>query len=266
MTHATHEPRGLIRHLLFLGKEMLFPRTCGTCHQEGSFLCESCFATLRQRQRHSQTCGHCGTRETPEGQLCFSCTGSVAHDGIFAALRYDDPRVAHLIHLFKYQFVRDLGLPLGTLLSLAILQSELPLPDAIIPVPLHPRRERWRGWNQADVLAETIVQNLPKDIAPPILKHVLTRIRFTTPQMSLSDKTLRTKNIDGAFDVSANNKRVHKKLREPENTLNAEETGIAGKSFWIIDDVAASGATIAACAQTLKEHGAQRVFGIVIAR
>lgn len=256
--------RTSIKQLLFLGKEALFPRFCSVCHREGSFLCEACFLELSKGFRQSHTCGHCGIRETPEGQLCSSCQSVAPHDGIFAALHYDDPRIAHLIHLFKYRFVHDLGIPLGTLLATALLRSDLPLPDAILPVPLHPRRERWRGWNQAESLAKTLVKNFPPEITPPVFNNLLVRTRFTTPQMSLQNRELRKKNIEGAFQVS---KKYPQKVSVSHTKHDTfETTNIAGKYFWIIDDVASSGSTIAACARALKERGARRVFGIVVAR
>lgn len=244
----------LFQHLLFLGKEMLFPRFCSLCHKEGHFLCESCFLTISKGRRQSQVCGHCGARETPEGQICFSCAGSVPHDGIFAALHYSDPRVSHLVHLFKYRFIQDLGSSLGKILALALLQSEVSLPDAIIPVPLHPRRERWRGWNQADILAQALTKNMPQDIAPPILDDILIRTKFTAPQMSLQSRDLRQENIAGAFQLT------------PNIQTKTGKTDIIGKSIWLVDDVAASGATLAACAKALKEYGAKKIFGIVVAR
>ncbi len=241
------EPTRLLSRLLFLGQEMIFPRFCGSCQKEGSFLCESCRTSLSQSRRQSQVCGHCGIRETPSGRVCLSCSGSVSYDGIFAALHYDDPRVAHIIHLFKYRFVRELGWELGRILAAASLQSDIPLPDAILPVPLHPRRKRWRGWNQSVILAESLVRNFPQDIAPPISEDLLVRTRFTTPQMSLKNREFRKENVRDAFQA---------------NRID----DIRGKNFWIIDDVAASGATIAACAKTLKELGANQVFGLVVAR
>ncbi len=235
-------------------EEAFFPRLCGVCRTEGSLLCPSCALNLSNSTRQSQSCGHCGVRETPLGTVCFDCIGSAAHDGIFAALRYHHPEVARLIHLFKYRFVRDLGNPLGALLATAVLRSELPLPDAILPVPLHPRRERWRGWNQSEILAEAFRKNLPEELSPPVIKTLLVRTRFTTPQMSIRDKNLRKKNIEGAFQIA------------PKSTRKETPFDVTGKRIWIVDDVAASGATIAACAKVLKECGAREVFGIVVAR
>lgn len=248
----------LLERIVFLGKEALFPRSCGICHTEGAFLCEACFLTLSNERRHAQSCGLCGIRETPEGRLCPKCAGTTPHDGIFAALRYDDPKIARLIHLFKYRFVREIGEPLGALLATSLLQSDLPLPDALVPVPLHPRRERWRGWNQSEIVADAALQHLPADIRPPVLKNLLIRTRFTAPQMSIRDKGLRKKNIEGAFRII---------LKDSKNRRGECDTfDIREKRIWIVDDVAASGSTIAACAEVLKERGAREVFGIVVAR
>lgn len=246
--------RTSVKRLFSFGKEALFPRFCGVCQKESSFLCDKCFLELSKRLRHSHTCGYCGVRETPDGRLCPDCQGVALHDGIFAALHYDDPRIAHLIHLFKYRFVHDLSIPLGKLLATAMLQSDLPLPDAIVPVPLHPRRKRWRGWNQAEILAETLARHFPKEISPPVLNDLLVRNRFTAPQMSLKSKELRKKNIEDAFQLS-------KKCQPTEDGIP-----LIGKRFWVVDDVASSGSTISACARALKEHGAREVFGIVVAR
>lgn len=231
-------------------QDAFFPRLCGVCEKPGTILCSECFHSLPRRS--SQVCGSCGVRETPSGQLCFECIGTSAHDGIFAATHYDDPSVSRLIHLFKYRFIRDLETPLGAILAESILRSEIPLPDAILPVPLHPRRERWRGWNQSALLADALTKNLPSDIVPPLFHHWLIRTRFTAPQMSIRDRDRRKRNIENAFSLNG------KKSDIPFD--------VSGKRLWLIDDVAASGSTIDACAATLKKHGAAEVFGVVVAR
>lgn len=247
-------PLDTLKQLLDVFKETLFPHSCGICRKTGSPLCNSCFLLLGNTLRHSQSCGHCGIRETPSGSLCPECSGHAPHDGLFAALRYDDPRIARLIHLFKYRFIRDLATPLGALLATATLRAELAIPDAIIPVPLHPRRERSRGWNQSALLANAFITHFPVTLMPPILDTLLVRTRYTATQMSIRDRTLREKNTEGAFRI----------LEHAPDTPPSFDIG--GKRLWLIDDVAASGSTIAACARTLKEHGAHEVFGIVIAR
>lgn len=240
-----------ILRVLFSIRDTIFPAFCGSCGKEGSALCEPCFLALPRRI--SQTCGSCGIRETPIGKLCHECAGSPI-DGLFSASRYDQRVISHLIHLFKYRFVRELGSPLGRLLAESVLRSDVPFPDAIIPVPLHPRRERWRGWNQAEILADELARWLPPDIAPPILRKRLIRTRFTTPQMPIREKSLRKLNIRGAF-------RANEATRGIDMPFDLQ-----GKRLWIIDDVAASGATVSACAEALKQAGAAEVFGIVVAR
>ncbi len=240
--------------LLSLVKEALFPRHCGVCERTGKTLCPECLSLLSNSHRQSQVCGSCGIRETPLGALCFDCRGNASHDGIFSAFRYDDARIAHVIHLFKYRFVEDVGQYLGDLLGEVVLRSELPLPDAIFPVPLHKRRERWRGWNQSDILADALTRNFPENIRPPVIRNTLIRVRSTAPQMSIRDKKLRAKNIEGAFRVVQ---------APPDNPLFFD---INEKRLWLVDDVAASGSTINACARALKERGAREVFGIVVAR
>lgn len=258
-----------IKGLSSQAKETLFPRSCALCQSAGSFLCESCFPVLQNSIRHSQSCGSCGARETPQGVLCSNCAGTVPHDGIFAAFRYHDPRIARLIHSFKYRFIHELGDPLGRLLASALSHSDLPLPDAIFPVPLHPRRERWRGWNQAEILANTIARSLPEDLSPPVLRGILVRTRFTVPQMSIRDKDLRKKNIEGAFQILPEKKAefLSKFSQKTEKYSDKDSPfEISGKNIWLVDDVAASGSTLAAASAALKDHGAKEVFGIVIAR
>lgn len=250
----------ILRTLLSLFEDAFFPLRCVLCEKNGELLCASCAASLPRRS--SQVCGFCGARETPQGTLCHEChSDNSSLDGIFAATRYDVPHIARLIHLFKYRFLRDLAEPLGHILSEAVLRSELPLPDLLLPVPLHPRRERFRGWNQSLLLAEEMRKHFPEPIAPRVDPHLLNRIRFTAPQMSLRGRIDRAQNIEGAFALSP----PPENKNEPEKNAFVDAR-ILGKYVWLIDDVAASGATLRACADVLKKSGAKKVFGVVVAR
>lgn len=241
------------RRIAFVLQDAMFPLSCGGCGIYGVPLCDSCFQSIQRRS--SQYCGVCGARETPLGKICYECLITAPnHDGIFAACHYGDSKMSRLIHLFKYRFLEELGAPLGTLLAESVLRSEIPLPDAIIPIPLHPRRERWRGWNQSVFLAEALLKHIPEDIAPPLLKDTIIRIRHTAPQMSFRDKKSREKNIKDAFQ------------KNPDKKIKNIPFDIRGKRIWLVDDVAASGSTINSCASVLKQHGAKEVFGIVLAR
>ena len=115
-----------------------------------------------------------------------------------------------------------------------------PVPDAevVLPVPLHPLRERWRGFNQSRELAKKAGLN-------PV-ERVLTRIVNTTPQTTLAGgSAARRQNIRGAFAATA---------------------AVRGLSVLLVDDVMTSGATLFEAARTLKNAGAKTVTGLLVAR
>ncbi len=113
--------------------------------------------------------------------------------------------------------------------------------DAILPVPLHPSRERERGFNQAYILAKL----LSRRHGVPVLKGLLRRIRPTPPQAGKRRERIR--NVRGAF-------RVH----HPEQ--------IRGRSILLVDDVYTTGATVNECARVLMKAGARGVWVYTLAR
>lgn len=110
----------------------------------------------------------------------------------------------------------------------------------IIPVPLHPKRLRWRGFNQSEKIADIIASNLQIPIDSTSLK----RIKFKTPQAKLK-KEDRIKNISNNFNWHG-------------NKLNQQ-------NIILIDDVTTTGATLNECAKVLKANGAKEVWGLVLA-
>jgi len=113
--------------------------------------------------------------------------------------------------------------------------------DAIVPVPLHPARQRERGFNQAGLLADWISAHLSVRSRP-----VLERIHFTTTQTAF-DRTERIQNLRGAF-------RLRKKA------------DVRKWRVLLIDDVLTTGSTLSECARTLKQAGAQSVYAATAAR
>lgn len=114
-------------------------------------------------------------------------------------------------------------------------------PDGIVPVPLHPRRLAWRGFNQSLELARLLARTL--DL--PVLPHALARIRDTTPQSQLPGPK-RLENIQGAF------------AGDPE--------AVAGRRLLLVDDVMTTGATVETAVTALRRAGAVRVDVAVVAR
>jgi len=142
------------------------------------------------------------------------------------------------IKQLKYHGIKRLASPLSELL----LKTSLPDVDAIIPVPLHGKRLRERGFNQSALIAKGISKRLHR----PLLINTLIRTRYTTPQVNLTARE-REKNIKGAFSV-----------------IDGED--IQGKDIMLIDDVFTTGATVRECSKVLRKAGAGNIYVITLAR
>lgn len=229
--------------------DILFPLRCLGCQTKGSWICAVCLSQIPRRLE--QRCPACLRHVTPTGERCFQCrdTTTSALDGIFVASYYQNSLLPRAIHTWKYRFIPDLALPLGQFLTIALQKSSLPLPESILPVPLHKRRLRFRGFNQSALLAQIVSETLTPGLDITLSTDVLLRTRFTKPQMKTDSREERLINLKNAFS-----------LKEDAAHL------IKGKTLWLIDDVATTGTTLEECATILKQHGATSVFGIVLAR
>lgn len=230
--------------------ELLFPRACVGCDREGSFLCDACQNAVPRKADHE--CPFCRRVDTPYGATCLSCAKRHELDGIFAAMPFQgNPVIEDAVHVLKYEFVTELARPLGTLLADSVTATDLPIPDALIPVPLHPWRLRFRGFNQASLIARILAEDMTPGLPIPLREDILIRTRFTFSQARSRNAKERRQNLSGAFSL---NKKIDFRKE------------IEGKLFWIVDDVATTGTTIEECARILKKYGAKKVFGIVLAR
>ncbi len=200
------------------------------------------------------TCCHlCGNPllEPGEDWLCAPCREALSRDVLipgdqpfflsellpcsYAAFAYQGA-ARELAHSLKYGgdhwAARPLALGMAATLALAPgpAQGEL-----LVPVPLHPRRQRLRGFNQAEVLCRALALHLDLPVAPRALK----RIRATRSQVGL-DLSQRQRNLRGAFEV-------------------ADIPAVYGRRVLLVDDVCTTGATALACAQALRACGAWEV-------
>jgi ComF family protein len=149
-----------------------------------------------------------------------------------------------IIHATKYRHRPSLGETLGDLLAQRLsvpLRDEL-AKTALVPVPLHRRREKKRGFNQSLVLARALAKAWHLEVAPRALR----RTRFTQSQAKLG-ATERWQNVEGAF--------------APARGLHLEAPAVL-----LIDDVLTTGATMNACAAALKSAGVRKVIGIALAK
>jgi ComF family protein len=222
-----------------------------SCRQEGFWLCTECFSKVEILS--FQVCPRCEKLIIEGGKLCPHCqqlarkNKDFSLEALIVSSKYTIAGVAKMIHLFKYNFIEDLKIPLGKIMVAAFTNHRIPLPDILLPVPLHPRKLRTRGFNQSELLADFLGENLAPGIIFPVLKNILIRRRFTLSQMKIKNYQERQKNIQGAFMV-----------------LKPEE--IKRKNILLVDDVATTGATLLECARVLKAAGARKISAIVVAR
>ena len=171
---------------------------------------------------------------------CPRCPES--HPVLNWSLGLFDPAYQILIHNFKYRrkttLGKSLGIRLGEILKKERLLEEI---DYLIPVPLHPSRQRERGYNQSKILA----RGISEITALPLLDRVLLRKKNTRDQTDLSPEE-REENVKDAFAVR-------------DNSL------LKGKGVLLVDDVMTTGATLKECSRVLKQAGARIIIGATLA-
>lgn len=190
--------------------------------------CAACDTLLR---REAVFCGPCAATVTP-------MHGEGSADYAFA---YYEDAIAEAIRRYKFGGRPNLAGPLGELARRALPPGTGPF-DVIVPVPLHPARLAERGFNQSALLAKALLKDLPARFEPLALR----RSRPTAQQAGLKRKE-RLSNVQGAIEV-----------RYPK--------AIAGKRVLLVDDVATTGSTLAACIEVLLEAQARSVHTLVVAQ
>jgi len=225
--------------------DILFPKFCLNCGKESSYLCPDCFSLIEILDR--QYCPFCkGPNVVLDGKTCGRCRKSKNLNGLFCASSYDNFIVKKMINQFKYgSLIKELSKPLSSLIiaHLANLEKQLNFADYIlIPVPLHKKKLKQRGFNQA----EEIAKELSFALKIPVFNNVLAKIKQTPTQVELK-KEEREKNVQGAF--SCRNSGL-----------------IKNRKILLVDDVFTTGTTMEECAVVLKNAGAKEVWGAVVAR
>lgn len=211
---------------------------CGASGRDGRDLCAGCAADL---PRNALACPGCATPlATGQTGFCQICRSHpFPFDSAFAPFRYQPP-IDFLVRGLKFDGRSSHGRLLGELFADALAERGGPLPDRIVPVPLHPRRLRERGFNQALELARATARRF----RVPVVADGLRRIRHTTPQIELDARQRRT-NLLGAFVAG-----------RPSDGLRVA----------LVDDVITTASTVAECARVLRDAGATNVEVWAIAR
>ena len=230
----------LILHNINQFIELILPAQCLLCGlpSHNQLICPDCLKAITPNR---PCCQHCGLSLVKSQPFCGDC---LKQDHLFTQLHaladYQRPYPT-LIKKFKYAKKLIYGELLAELLSQSITHSlspqQLSKIDCLIPVPLHPKKHRQRGFNQAQLIA----QHIGKQLNYPVLLDTVQRNKQTIAQEGLSLQK-RKANLKNAFQLSRN----HKKL-------------LSGAYVVIIDDVVTTGATIDSVCRVLMQSGVKRI-------
>lgn len=227
---------------LFL--DFLFPRKCLGCGRTGSYFCSICLNLVLLKDE--PICPECG-RLSVGGLTHPGCRKAWGLDGLTSIFTYKGIMEKGIKKL-KYRFITDIAADLVELFLSFCGENKAFVnfcqnQPVLISVPLYPQRERWRGFNQAQLLGQMIAKNLGLKLAPDLLR----RVKQTQPQVDLT-KTQRRRNIANAFKISQ-----HLNYSLPTSVL-------------LFDDVWTSGVTLREAGKILKRSGVGKVWGLTLAR
>jgi ComF family protein len=235
-------PPAVLSTLGRVALDLLFPPRCALCGRHGVALCGECACALPRA--NPPRCPRCWSPQRP-GLVCRRCDesagGGLALEGLRSPYVFQEG-ARELVHALKYSYYSTLASPMGELMARYLLDISLPA-DVLVPVPLHPRRQRVRGYNQSFLLAREVSRRL--DL--PLAAEALVRRRDTPPQAKAVEADARRRNVAGAFDCRPG--------------------AVAGRHLLLVDDVTTTGATLDACARVLlAQGGASSVWALTFAR
>ncbi|HEU0195720.1 MAG TPA: ComF family protein [Nevskiaceae bacterium] len=225
--------RQALSHLAVVASKLLAPGRCLLCNaplfQTDGRVCPACLADLPWL-RHA--CPRCAVAR-PDATLCPACAvHPPSQDSAWAAFRFHEPVRAAILAL-KYNAGFAQARWIGAAMADALGQRNAPLPECLLPVPLHATRLRRRGYNQALELARVIGHQL----GIPVDWQALRRTRSTTDQIG-QDRAARRRNLRGAFTAAPT---------------------LTGRHIALVDDVMTTGSTLAELAACCRAAGARQI-------
>ena len=229
-------------HLLFQYlqnfSELLYPKLCGGCgnhlYENEEVVCVYCRASL-------PLSGECDFENNASEKLFW---GKVSITAAASFLFFQKKSsTQHLLHQLKYQQKENIGEWLGEQFAYS-LQSKgrFAAVEIIIPIPLHPSRIKFRGYNQCDAIA----RGMASVLQIPIVNGVLTR-SVATQSQTKKNRFQRFENMNSVFSL-------------------AQASAIKGKNILLLDDVLTTGATLVSAAQVLQQAGSNKLFVGAIAK
>jgi competence protein ComFC len=215
----------------------LFPARCVGCGRRGAVVCAACVLTVPYLSPRS--CPRCALPRAARGPCCGCPRLSASLASVRAVCVYDG-LARNAIHTLKFRSGRHVAPVLGGLLRANLQRRPLHV-DLVVPAPIASARLRERGYNQAELLAQQVV-----DLVGGTLMADLLQKDDRPPQRTLSAAE-RQRNLRDAIRCA------HPQM-------------VGGRRVLLVDDVMTTGATLSACADALQAAGAERVFALVFAR
>lgn len=226
--------------------DLVFPKECLVCGQEGRYLCSSCFKEISLNKKFY--CALCH-KEFFLSQICPACQKETALNYIWVAADYNNEILQSLIHNFKYNYIDELS---SVLVELMIKYTEVnkifnklninSSNTVIVAVPLHKKRFLKRGFNQSELLADKLAAN-----------------------WQIKKIDLLVRKINTASQVNMNRQERRANLKEAF-TYKPKEKIEQNKNIILVDDVITTGSTLNECAKILQEEGFKNIYGLVIAQ
>jgi ComF family protein len=220
---SLHEIKYALQHLLY-------PQVCSACgndvHTKDSQLCIRCLASL------PETGFECHP-ENPVEKIFWGRIPIIAATAQFYFTK--ESMIQHLMHLFKYKGNKELGLQLGRIMGQQLLKTVRFNADGLVPLPLHPAKERKRGYNQASILC----QGMAEIMRIPVMDKLVERPTHTETQTH-KGRIERWSNMEGKFIVN-------------------DRVSLNDRHLLLVDDVITTGATLESCGTALLEAGNSRL-------
>lgn len=214
-----------------LFKDFFFPKTCTICSRPNRLICTSC---IKKLERAHLKCLKCG-KKNPYGCYCKDCAHDKKPQQVFALFKYDG-LAKELIHEMKYKDCHELASVLGQYLAKNFKTNLTGYTVTFVPV--HKSKQRYRGYNQAQIIARAFACELNLDC-----QECLVRFRRTDSQVDKESHQERRKNIKNSIEA---------KKKNPERIV-------------LVDDVVTSGATVEECARVLYKSGTKNIIAVSLA-
>ena len=221
--------------------DIIFPKKCLECDVVGEYICSNCIYKVRSPKL---VCLECN-KPSIDGFTHTKCQKKHGLNGLVSLWNYDGVIRKALLAL-KYKYATEVAKELISYIGTELESKKFILGQRaiLVSIPLHWYRENYRGFNQSEILGKEVA----KKMGWKFLSDLLVKKKLTPPQVGLKGKT-REQNIQGVFSLNSN----HYSL-------------VPSASFILFDDVCTTGSTLKEAAKVLKRNGAEKVWGLTVAK